>query len=99
MRAVDAMACIALPQADQRVVGDRRAEVADLRVRIPAPFIGRRAALRRPRTLLRPNHRMRTQTMGQCCEASPGADVAGVSAVPVQMWQGVSRVQAQMWAA
>jgi hypothetical protein len=30
-------------------------------------------------------------------EPSPGADVAGVSPVPVQMWQGVRPVPVQMW--
>ncbi len=100
VRAADAMACTALPRADQRVVGDRRAKVADLRVRIPAPFI-RWSPLRRCAVRAHcsdPNHRMRTQTMGQCCEASPGADVAGVSPVPVQMWSGARPVTVQMWA-
>ena len=31
-------------------------------------------------------------------EPSPGADVAGASPVPVQMWQGQAPVPAQMWA-
>jgi hypothetical protein len=31
-------------------------------------------------------------------EPSPGADVAGVSPVPVQMWAGASPVPVQMWA-
>ncbi len=31
-------------------------------------------------------------------EPSPGADVAGVSPVPAQMWAGASPVPAQMWA-
>ena len=30
-------------------------------------------------------------------EPSPGADVAGVSPVPAQMWQRVEAVPAQMW--
>ena len=30
-------------------------------------------------------------------EPSPGADVAGISRVPAQMWAGVSPVPAQMW--
>jgi hypothetical protein len=33
----------------------------------------------------------------QSDEPSPGADVAGVSPVPIQMWQGVSPVPMQMW--
>jgi hypothetical protein len=37
------------------------------------------------------------QSRGTCGEGepSPGADVAGVEPVPVQMWQG--RAQSQMW--
>ena len=56
--------------AHQRVVGDRRGKVADLRVRIPAPLChcAAGAAQRmRPRALLRPDHRTRTWATGQCC--------------------------------
>jgi hypothetical protein len=39
-----------------------------------------------------------TVTPGGGGERSPGADVAGLSPVPVQMWTGASPVQVWMWA-
>jgi hypothetical protein len=41
------------------------------------------------------NYTFRKQTWQG--EPSPGADVGGVSPVPVQTWQGVGPVLAQMW--
>ena len=38
-----------------------------------------------------------TRTLPDCTDFDGDADVAAVSQVPVQMWQGVSPVPVQMW--
>ena len=38
------------------------------------------------------------RAQSRCSEPSPGADVAGVGPVPVQMWAGTGPVPVQMWA-